>query len=390
MALAVTLLAAGVLARAAAPEPQEPPAAPELVPVTKELWEDERTHKIRFAIVVPPTEGVSEKAIVAVELFSRTRSQRARDLFGKSSREELLFQKQVIEYRLKVEEAPLGPAPEDLRRPPWGEGPMFEEAFSKALNESDLVEAVERQSPGGRKTTVYLPKKGRERDVLKLRFEVAHRHLANPKHILDRENTIEAEVKAATEIFEGTHRGVHGRACVVESYLKDKEYDFVSGLGHFLASRGVTDWQVRREANPGFKKIVAFVKDDHPVVLHIKVPLQGRSYVTAVGFVAADQSLILSMPSSDLPDLDRHEFAPTGCNRVAWKDLAGRIEAAFVVVQAENPKSSGDTHNRALSRSWSQGFRVFSLNTVVCLDDRFACLAHTHAHRARDAASDRA
>ena len=330
VAVCLGALGVGVLARAAAPEPQEPPAAPKLVPVTKELWEDQGTHGIQFAVVVPPAEGVSEKAIVAVELFSRTHGQRVRDLFGKSSREELLFQKQVIEYQLKVEEAPLGPAPEDLRRPPWGEGPMFEEAFSKALNESDLVKAVERQSSGGRKTTVYLPQKGRERDVLKLRFEVAHRHLANPKHILDRENTIEAEVKAATKIFEGTHRGVHGRACVVESYLKDKEYDFVSGLEHFLASRGVTDWQVRREADPDFKKIVAFVKEDHPVVLHIKVPLQGRSYVTAVGFVAADQSLILSMPSSDLPDLDRQECAPTGCNRVAWKDLAGHVDEIFI------------------------------------------------------------
>ena len=61
-----------------------------------------------------------------------------------------------------------------------------------------------------------------------------------------------------------------------------------------------------------------------------------------------------------------------------------------------NGPNSGDTHNRAPSRAWSrgtsrrEGSRVFSLNTVVRFDDRFACLAHTHAHRVRGAASDRA
>ena len=53
-------------------------------------------------------------------------------------------------------------------------------------------------------------------------------------------------------------------------------------------------------------------------------------------------------------------------------------------------RSLGDTHNRALSRAESQGFRVFSLNTILCCLNRFACLAHTsagccaHSHRVRE------
>ena len=349
VAVCLGALGVGVLARTAAPEPQESSAAPKLVPVTKELWEDERTHRIRFAVVVPPVEGVSEKATAGVELLcSPVNPRQYRDPFRESRVELLQYQKKMIEFELMVEEELRKPDGKRSFRPPVGTGPTIMEVFQKALNESDLVEKVERDLPGGKKTTVCVPKKGREKEQAELMFRVAREHLRSPKNTPDREETIEAETNAAVGIVcqpRYQHHASQGWSYVVEAYLNDKGGDFVSGLNHFLASRDVKNWSVQQQAAPAWEKVASFIDEACPVVLLLREPLENRRYVTVVGTVPAERSLIVSLPSSEGLHAEGRAVAPWGTQRVAWDDVAGRIEAAFVVVQSENDEAREGKEN---------------------------------------------
>jgi len=84
-----------------------------------------------------------------------------------------------------------------------------------------------------------------------------------------------------------------------------------------------------------------------------------------------------------------------------WRNQYGgmKAEEAKRLKALEDP---GDTHNRACQGSPARGSAavavwslVFFLTTVVAVGRgrcgcRLACLAHTHSHRIRDAAADRA
>jgi len=343
VAVCLGALGVGVLARAAAPEPQESPAAPKPVPVTKELWEDQGIHKIQFAKIVPPVEGVSEKALAGVELLSAAEKPRwGRPLFDRSQRALLEWQKTLIDRELeamktkfKVGENPPRPA-EEMR-------PTFEQEFEKTFHESDLVEKTESELPSGKKVPIYKLKEGREKDKAKLMFQVARAHLPKAKSPMDRETTIMAEARAAAGIVcdpPYQHHMTQAWAYVVDAYLQDKDGDFVEGLNHFLASRGVEDWRVQSLANPTWESLTAEIDKGAMVVLSLQQPLEGRTYVTVVGFVAADRSLIVSLPSNEALRHAMYETAPWGTKHVPWADVSGRAATLFRVVSFGGEKEN--------------------------------------------------
>jgi len=337
VAVCLGALGVGVLARAAAPEPQEPPAAPKLVSVTKELWEDAGTRGIPFAVVVPPTEGVSDKATAAVELLTPPLRKSQRHPFRQSDRQLLLYRKALIEFELMAQEKELEPGPH-VFHPPVGKGPTFDEALKAALEKSDLVEPIERQLPDGRKVTVHVRRKGREKEYAELAFRVAREHLRTPKNPVDHERTIEAEVEAAAAIVcipRYSHHESQAWSYVVDAYLNDKDGDLVEGLNHFLRSRGVTDWIARQQPKPAWETIAPLIEKRIPVILRLREPLLKRRHVTVVGIVPADRSLIVALRTDEKLIEGVREVAPWGTKLVRWNDLRGRTLSMFFLAKAE-------------------------------------------------------
>ncbi|MCX5647488.1 MAG: hypothetical protein NTX40_00075 [Planctomycetota bacterium] len=319
-------------------------ADPSLVPVTKELWEDAGTRGIPFAVVVPPTEGVSDQATAAVELLMPPLQAAQRHPFRQSDRQLLLYQKSLIEFELMAQEKELEPGPH-VFHPPVGKGPTFDEALKGALEKSDLVEATERQLPDGRKVTVYVPRKDREKDYAELAFRMAREHLRSPKNIPDRETTIEAEVEAAAAIVcipRYSHHESQAWSYVVDAYLNDKDGDLVEGLNHFLQSRGVFDWIAQEQPKPAWETIVPLIEKQIPVILRLHEPLLERRHVTVVGIVPADRSLIVAMPTEEKLYDRKREVAPWGTKRVAWATLSDRVDALFTLVPTTKGEKNRD------------------------------------------------
>ena len=240
-----------------------------------------------------------------------------------------------MKTQFKVGENPPRPA-EETR-------PTFEQEFEKTFHESDLVEKTESELPSGKKVPIYKLKEGRDKDKVKLMFQVARAHLPKAKNPMDREMTIMAEARAAAGIVcdpPFKHHMSQGWAYVVDAYLQDKEGDFVGGLNHFLASRGIEDWRVQSQANPTWESFTAEIDKGAMVVLSLQQPLEGRTYVTVVGFVADDRSLIVSLPSNEGLHHEEYETAPWGTRLVSWTDVSGRAATMFHVVSPEGKKEN--------------------------------------------------
>ena len=324
-------------------------ADPSPVPVTKELWEDAGTRGIPFAVVVPPTEGVSDKATAAVELLTPPLRAARRHPFEQSDRQLLLYRKALIEYELMALKKELEPGPH-VFHPPVGKGPTFDEALKAALEKSDLVEATERQLPDGRRVTVHVPKlKGREKEYAELAFRAAREHLRMPKNPADHERTIEAEVEAAAAIVcipRYSHHESQAWSYVVDAYLNDKDGDLVAGVNHFLRSRGVIDWIARQQPKPAWETIAPLIEKRLPVILRLREPLLKRRHVTVVGIVPAGRSLIVALPTDEKLIGRKREVAPWGTKRVAWATLSGRAEALFTLVHTAKDEKKRDEEDK--------------------------------------------
>lgn len=309
----------------------------EVLPVGKELWERLGKDRIKYTAVVPPAEGVSEAALAGVELLTPASSRVHRHPFRKSNRELLLYEKTLIEHDLSAEEQ-TGGSGTQATTPPVGTGPTYQEKLKAALQSSDLMEKVERELPSGRRTTAWVLKKGRERDRMKLAFKIARAHIWEPKNILDRELTIEAEVTSATGLVcdpPYKHHDSQGWAYVVDAYLKDEPGDFAAGLNRFLDTRGVGDWRVQKGEAPTWDNLVALIEQAQPVVLFLREPIHERRYVTVLGIVRADKALIISLPTAEVSYYRTREVAPWGTKLVRWNDLRGRTLAGFSLTQVE-------------------------------------------------------
>jgi hypothetical protein len=268
--------------------------------------------------------------------------------FRQSDRQLLLYQKALIEFELMAQEKELEPGPH-VFHPPVGKGPTFDEALKAALEKSDLVEATERQLPDGRKVTVHVPRKDREKEYAELAFRVAREHLRSPKNTPDREETIEAEVEAAAAIVcipRYSHHESQAWSYVVDAYLNDKDGDLVEGLNHFLRSRGVIDWIAQQQPKPAWETIAPLIEKHIPVILRLREPLLKRRHVTVVGIVPADRSLIVAMPTEEKLYDRKREVAPWGTKRVAWATLSGRAEALFTLVHTAKDEKNHDEEDK--------------------------------------------
>ena len=309
----------------------------EVLPVGKELWERLGKDRIKYTAVVPPAEGVSEAALAGVELLTPATYRVRRHPFRKSNRELLLYEKALIEHDLSAEEQ-TGGSGTQATTPPVGTGPTYQEKLKAALQSSDLMEKVERELPSGRRTTAWVLKKGRERDRMKLAFKIARAHIWEPKNILDRELTIEAEVTSAAGLVcdpPYKHHDSQGWAYVVDAYLKDEPGDFAAGLNRLLDTRGVGDWRVQKGEAPTWENLVALIEQSQPAVLFLREPIHERRYVTVLGIVRADKALIISLPTAEVSYYRTREVAPWGTKLVRWNDLRGRTLSMFFLAKAE-------------------------------------------------------